>query len=113
MFQSKESIAERGSGNVFGVPLHPRALGEVPAHRFERGAGRGRRIKGSAAGLCSHGMHICFLPSCVSGELSPGRSRSPSSHSGSQCCLYGDGFEILRLTFPALEAIQGLCLEVL
>lgn len=41
MFQSKESIAERGSGNVFGVPLHPRALGEVPAHRFERKADKG------------------------------------------------------------------------
>lgn len=59
------------------------------------------------------GTRICFLPSFALGEFSLGRSHSPSSHSGSQCCLYDDGFEILWLTFPVLEAIQGLCLEVL
>lgn len=43
MFQSKESATKSSSGNVFGVPLHPRALDAVSAHCFGRGAGRGRR----------------------------------------------------------------------
>jgi len=113
MFRSKASAVESGSGNIFGVPLQPRALDAVAARCFGRGAGRGRRTKGSAAGPCPDGDTDLLPPGLRVPRFSPGRSHGPSSHSGAQCCLYDDGFEILWLTFPALEAIQGLCLEVL
>lgn len=77
--------------------------------------GRGRQIKELTAGPCGCGdAHL--LPAkrrARLGGLGSGSSPGPSSHSGSQHRRDGDGFEILRLTFPALEAIQGLCLEVL
>lgn len=74
MFQSKESRVESGSGNIFGVPLHPRAVG---APGFGREAGRGRQIKGSPAGPCPYGNMYLLPPKLCIGRVQPGEVPQP------------------------------------
>lgn len=77
------------------------------------GSGERKADKGISSRTVFIREHVSASSRAACSELRPGRSCGPSSHSGAQCCLSDDGFEILWLTFPALEAIQGLCLEVL